>query len=66
MLIGCFKWEVTLSRFDVQYDNNKLAQFIQNSRKRHSKRALKLFGYLKHYTREKMYFDPKPIFYNGI
>ena len=66
MFIGCLQWAVTLGCFDVQYTTNKLALFIQKPRERHLKRSLRIFGYLKHHARANIYFDPTPIYCNGI
>jgi len=58
MLIGCAQWAVTLGRFDVQYATNTLARFAAIPREGHKRRALRLFGYLKHHPRACTIFSP--------
>ena len=57
MLIGSAQWAVTLGRVDIQYATNTLARFASQPREGHLKRALRLFGYLKHQPKAKIYFD---------
>ena len=66
MMIGCLQWAVTLGRFDVQYATNTLARFAQKPREGHFKRAIRVFGFLKHHQRARLYFDPTSPSYEGI
>ena len=66
MLIGSLQWAVTLGRWDVQYSTNTLACFVENPCDGHLKQALRVFGYLKHHYKGKIYLDTEPISYNGI
>jgi hypothetical protein len=61
MLIGCAQWAVTLGRMDIQYSTNTLAKFNAMPREGHRKRALRMFGYLKHWNKAKIYLDPRRI-----
>ena len=65
MFFGCLQWAVTLGRYDVQYATNTLAIFGQNSRDGHIKRYLRVFGFLKHHIRYKLFFETTPISHEG-
>lgn len=65
-LKGCAQWAVTLGRFDVQFATNTLARFGQALREGHLKRALRMFGHMKHHARAKFHFDPGEPCYDGI
>ena len=66
MLIGSLQWDITLGRWDVQYSTNTLAHFAQKPCDGHFKQALRVFGYLKHHFKGKIYPDPETIYYHGI
>ncbi len=66
MLIGSAQWAVTLGRYNIQYATNTLARHAQQPREGHMQRALRVFGYLKHNARAKLYFDPSPMNLDGI
>ena len=66
MLIGCAQWAVTLGRFDIQYATNTLARYNTMPRAGHMKRAMRLFGYLKSYSRGTLYLDPSDPNLEGI
>ena len=66
MLIGCLQWAVTLGHYDVQYAANTLVIFGQNPLDDHIKRALRVFGFLKHHMQDKLLFDPTPMSHGGI
>ena len=57
MLIGCAQWAVTLGRYDVQYATNTLARFGSAPREGHIRRAIRIFGYLKHNNKGRILFD---------
>ena len=57
MLIGCAQWAVTIGRFDIQYATNSLARFGACPREGHFKRALRIFGYLKHHPKYRVEFN---------
>ena len=66
MLIGSLQWAVTLVRWDMQYSTNTFTHFAQNQRDGHLKQALRVFGYLKHHSKGKIYLDTESIFYDEI
>ena len=66
MLIGFLQLSITLGRYDVQYATNTLARSGQKPRDGYMKRALRVFGLLKHHMRAKILFDPTPISHEGI
>ena len=66
VLIGSLKWDVTLGRWDMQYSTKTLTRFAQKPRDGHLKRALRVFGYLRNHSKDKVYLDPEPISYDGI
>ena len=66
MLIGCAQWAVTLGRYDIQYATNTLARYAAQPRRGHYDRALRLFGYLKHYDKARILFDPSDPNYEGL
>ena len=57
MLIGCAQWTVTIGRYDIQYATNTLARYSACPRLGYLKRALRLFGYLKHHKKYRIEFD---------
>ena len=66
MLIGCAQWAVTLGHFDVQYATNTMARFSNLPREGHMDRMLRLFGYLKHNSKAKIYLDPGEACLDGV
>ena len=54
MLIGSLQWAVTLGRWDMKYSTSRLARFAQKPRDGKLKRALRVFGYLKHHSKGKI------------
>ena len=61
MLIGCAQWAITLGRFDIQYATNSLARFAALPREGHKKRAIRIFGYLRHHPKARTIYDPCPL-----
>ena len=66
MLIGCAQWAVILGHFDVQYATNTLARHASMPCEGHRKRALRLFGYLKHYYKAGIHLDCDPLNLSSI
>lgn len=66
MLIGSAQWAVTLGRYDIQYATNTLARYASMPRKGHYERALRMFGYLKHYNKAKLTLNPAEMNYNKM
>jgi hypothetical protein len=61
MLIGCAQWAVTLGRIDVQFATNTFARFSNMPREGHRLRALRRFGYLKHFLKAGIHLDFEPL-----
>ena len=61
MLIGCAQWAITFGRFDIQYATNSLARFASLPREGHKKRAIRIFGYLRHHPKARTIYDPRPL-----
>ena len=61
MLIGCAQWAITLGRFDIQYATNSLARFAALPREGHKKRAIIIFGHLRHHPKARTIYDPSPL-----
>ena len=59
MLIGCGLWAVTLGRFDIQYAVSTLAQFNMSPRQGHFEAALRIFGYLRAFSKGKIVIDTR-------
>ena len=57
---------VTQGRFDIQYATNTLTRYGTIPREGHLKRALGIFGYLKHNAKARLEFDPESLDMNGI
>jgi hypothetical protein len=57
MLIGSGQWAINLSRLDIMFAIQTLAQYAAAPREGHMKRALRVFGYLKHYPKYGIIFD---------
>jgi hypothetical protein len=66
MLIGCAQWAVTLGRFDIQFATNTLARYGSMPREGHMERCIRIFGYLKHFAKGRIDFDPKDPNYQHI
>ena len=57
MLIGCGQWAVTLGRFDVMYATQIMARFSAAPKQEHTKRMLRVFGYLKNHSKHGIIID---------
>ena len=66
MLIGCAQWAVTLGRYDIQCATNTLARFGPLPREGHKKKAIRIFGYLRHHPKARTICDPRPLNLNSI
>ena len=66
MLLGCAQWAITLGRYDIQYATNTLARFSACPRLGHMKRAIRIFGYLKHHQKHRIVFDNDPPNLDGL
>ena len=58
-LIGCANWLVTLGRFDVAYAVNAFGRFSMAPREGHLKGIIRVFGYLKKFSKGSIMIDPK-------
>ena len=58
-LIGCANWIVTLGRFDIAYATNLFSRFSQEPRSGHLDALIRVFGYLKKYSKGNIIIDPK-------
>ena len=66
MLIGFLQWAVTLGSYDVQYATNTLAIFGPKLQDGHIKRALQVYGFLKHHMQAKLFLYPTPMSHEVI
>ena len=60
MMIGSAMWAITLGRYDVQYATISLSRYNQAPRRGHYKAAVRIIGYLKHYSKACILIDPRP------
>jgi len=58
-LIGCANWLVTLGRFDIAYSVNAYSRFSQAPRQGHLDGMIRVFGYLKKWSKGTIMIDPK-------
>jgi hypothetical protein len=57
-LVGSANWIITLGRFDVAYASNTMARFCQKPREGHFRAMMRLFGYLKVWSKGRILVDP--------
>ena len=57
-LVGCANWLVILGRFDIAYATNTFSRFGNKPRMGHLKGMIRVFGYLKRYSKGKILIDP--------
>ena len=57
-LVGCANWLVILGRFDIAYATNTFSRFGNEPRMGHLKGMIRVFGYLKRYSKGKILIDP--------
>ena len=57
MMIGSAMWAVTLGRYDIQYATISLARYNQAPRRGDYKVAVRVIGYLKHYSKARILID---------
>jgi len=57
MLVGSANWVVVVGRFDIMYAVVSMARFNMVPREGHSKAVLRVFGYLKGYTKARILVD---------
>ena len=60
MMIGSAMWAVTLGRYDIQYATITLARYNQTPRQGHYKVIIRVIGYLKHYSKDRILIDKRP------
>ena len=58
-LVGCANWLVTLGRFDIAYAVNTLSRFSMAPRQGHQQAMMRVFGYLKKWSKGTIIIDPK-------
>ena len=58
-LVGCANWLVTLGRFDVAYAVNAYSRFSMAPRQGHLEGMIRVFGYLKKWSKGAIVIDPK-------
>ena len=58
-LVGCANWLVTLGRFDIAYAVNTLSRFSMAPRQGHLQAMMRVFGYLKKWSKGTIIIDPK-------
>ena len=51
MLIGSAQWAIILGRIDITFATQTMAKFSSSPREGHMQRALRIFGYLKAYSK---------------
>ena len=56
-LIGSANWAITLGRFDIAFATNCLARFSMQPREGHLKAAIRIFGYLKKFSKGRIIMD---------
>ena len=57
--MGICQWILTSGRFDITFAVANLSRFAASPREGHLKRAEKIFGYLKKYTKRGYIIDPR-------
>ena len=65
MLIGCAQWAIIIGRIDITYATQTMAKFSAAPREGHLKRVLRIFGYLKAYTKHGIMYAPGKLTVNG-
>ena len=58
-LVGCANWLVTLGRFDIAYAVNAYSRYSQAPRKGHLDGMIRVFGYLKKWSKGTIIIAPK-------
>ena len=58
-LVGCANWLVTLGRFDIAYAVNSYSRFSMAPRQGHLDGMIRVFGYLKKWSKGSIVIDPK-------
>ena len=58
-ILGICQWISTSGRFDITFAVANLNRFAHSPREGHLKRAIKIFGYLKKYTKRGYVIDPR-------
>ena len=58
-IIGTCQWISTAGRLDICFAVSSLSRFSSNPREGHLHRAIKIFGYLKKYTKKGFIIDPR-------
>ena len=58
-VMGIRQWISTSGRFDITFEVANLSRFAHSPREGHLKRAEKIFGYLKKYTKRGYIIDPR-------
>jgi Reverse transcriptase (RNA-dependent DNA polymerase) len=64
-LIGVLRWAVELGRIDINLAVSLLSQYLAHPREGHLDAALKIFAYLKKYSRSKLVFNDAYINWGG-
>ena len=59
MLVGSALWIIVLGRFDVMYATSTFARYNAMPREGHLKGMLRVFGYLKAFSKAKLVFDTR-------
>ena len=59
MLVGSALWATTLGRYDVMYAVSTLARYNAMPREGHLQAMLRVFGYLKGFSKAKLVFDTR-------
>ena len=57
-MIGSANWAVTLGRFDIAYATNTMARFSMQPREGHYNAMIRIFAYLKRWSKGKLVIDP--------
>ena len=57
-LVGCANWFITLGRFDIAYATNSYSRFNMQPREGHLNGMIRVFGYLKKFSKGKILIDP--------
>ena len=57
-MVGSLNWAITIGRFDIQYATTTMARYGHAPRQGHMKAVLRIFGYLKKFSKAKLLIDP--------
>ena len=66
MFVICMQWAITIGKFDIQYATNTITKFSNALEKRHMRRMLRIFGYLKHHSKYQIAFNIQEPNYQGL